>query len=175
MQGLCAGVRDHLDFVLNLAFDPVNPQSQEARKRMKNIIMTRIFSILKSLKTQQPRTIKEPQETGSVSKEDGTKEFAKIRARRHVGESGKIYLARSEGVFKGPIMELTPTHLIQKTHHDTVMLHLREDLATASKEEQKLLEAGQSVKIAKHRTGIAKNKVKVTITLWDKGRKSPAV
>jgi hypothetical protein len=57
-----------------------------------------------------------------------TKEYACERAKQHVGENGFVFFARDEGVYRGPIVETTPTFAIQKTSLDTITLHRRKDL-----------------------------------------------
>ncbi|MDR1622881.1 MAG: relaxase/mobilization nuclease domain-containing protein [Synergistaceae bacterium] len=57
-----------------------------------------------------------------------TKEYACERAKTYVGENGFVFFARGEGIYRGPIMEATPTYVIQKTGEDTMTLHRRTDL-----------------------------------------------
>jgi hypothetical protein len=57
-----------------------------------------------------------------------TKEYASERAKKHAGENGFVFFARDEGIYRGPIVEMTPTFVIQKTGPDTMTLHRLKDL-----------------------------------------------
>jgi hypothetical protein len=57
-----------------------------------------------------------------------TKEYAYERAKEHAGGNGSVFFARDEGVYKGPIVEATPTYAIQKTGLEMMTLHRLKDL-----------------------------------------------
>jgi hypothetical protein len=57
-----------------------------------------------------------------------TKEFAIERAKAHAGENGFVFFAQGEGIYRGLIVETTPTFAIQKTGPDTMTLHRLKDL-----------------------------------------------
>jgi hypothetical protein len=57
-----------------------------------------------------------------------TKEYASERAKKHAGKNGFVFFARDEGIYRGPIVETTPTFAIQKTGSDTITLHRLKDL-----------------------------------------------
>jgi hypothetical protein len=60
-----------------------------------------------------------------------TKDYAKERARKHVDAVGNVFLAKARGVYKGPVVELTPTFAIQKINSETAILHRLKDLESA--------------------------------------------
>jgi hypothetical protein len=100
-----------------------------------------------------------------------TKEFAKEQARKHVGEQGSVFLAKSRGAtYKGTIVELTPTFAIQKVNAETAILHRLKDLETKEKdghgEPKEQLREGQDVSITREsvRNG------GVVIEPWDRER-----
>jgi hypothetical protein len=57
-----------------------------------------------------------------------TREYAFERAKKHAGKNGLVYNARSEGTYRGPIVETTPTFAIQKTARGMMTLHRLQDL-----------------------------------------------
>jgi antirestriction protein ArdC len=74
-----------------------------------------------------------------------TKEYAKAAAQKHVGEEGKVFFARDDGVYKGVIVELTPTFALQEVNAKTIVLHRLKDLAGNESQIRK----GQDVAINK--------------------------
>lgn len=56
-----------------------------------------------------------------------TKEYALEQAQKHIGGSGQVFFAQSEGNYKGPIVETTPSFAIQKVG-DAAVLHRLKDL-----------------------------------------------
>jgi uncharacterized protein (UPF0332 family) len=94
-------------------------------------------------------------------KQEETKEYAHNLARKHAGGNGKIFFARNEGVYKGAIVELTPTYAIQKVDEKTVVIHRLKDLKNMKVNEQALIKEGESISIVKYG-------MNVTITLLDK-------
>jgi hypothetical protein len=79
-----------------------------------------------------------------------TKEYAKEQALKHVGEKGHVFTAlNKDGVYEGPIVELTPTFAIQKLGEDAV-LHRLKDLEKA---DNSLIQVGQDVSIVKGARG----------------------
>jgi antirestriction protein ArdC len=74
-----------------------------------------------------------------------TKEYAKEQAQKHVGEQGNVFTAKNEdAIYKGVVVELTPTYAIQKVGEDAI-LHRLKDLG----KDQSLISAGQDVSITK--------------------------
>jgi hypothetical protein len=66
-----------------------------------------------------------------------TKEYAKEQAQKHVGEQGKVFLAKGGGeTYKGVIVEKTPTFAIQKVNAETAILHRLKDLEVKEKDGQ---------------------------------------
>jgi hypothetical protein len=57
-----------------------------------------------------------------------TREYALERAKKHAGENGSVFFARGEGIYRGSIVETTPTFALQKTNQDTITLHRLKDL-----------------------------------------------
>jgi hypothetical protein len=57
-----------------------------------------------------------------------TKEYAQERAKRHAGKNEMVYFARDERIYRGSIVEVTPTYAIQKTGADMATLHRLKDL-----------------------------------------------
>jgi hypothetical protein len=109
-------------------------------------------------------------EKGSFSKapplkQEETKEYAQNLARKHAGENGKIFFARNEGIYKGAIVELTPTYAIQKVDEKTAVIHRLKDLKNKKVNEQALIKEGENISIVKYG-------MNVTLTLWDKERES---
>jgi uncharacterized protein (UPF0332 family) len=109
-------------------------------------------------------------EKGSFSKapplkQEETKEYAQNLARKHTGENGKIFFARNEGVYKGAIVELTPTYAIQKVDEETAVIHRLKDLKNKEVNEQALIKEGESISIVKYG-------MNVTIIPWDKEREN---
>jgi uncharacterized protein (UPF0332 family) len=96
-------------------------------------------------------------------KQEETKEYAQNLARKHAGGNGKIFFARNEGVYKGAIVELTPTYAIQKVNEETAVIHRLKDLKNKKVNEQALIKEGESV-------SIVKCGMNVTVTLLDKER-----
>jgi antirestriction protein ArdC len=75
-----------------------------------------------------------------------TKEYAKEQAQKHVGEQGGVYTAKGEdAIYRGPIVELTPTYAIQKVGEDAI-LHRLKDLEKA---DAALIQPGQEISIMK--------------------------
>ena len=91
-----------------------------------------------------------------------SKEHAKEKAQTHVGEQGKVFLAKAQGTYKGSIVEMTPTFAIQKVNSETAILHRLKDLET-SKDNGHELSEGREVVITKSNNG-------VTIEPWNKER-----
>jgi antirestriction protein ArdC len=90
-----------------------------------------------------------------------TKEYAKEQAQKHAGENGNVYTARGEdAVYKGAVVELTPTFAIQKVGEDAI-LHRLKDLEKADGEKSPI-QAGQDVSIVKGAKGV------VTVEPWDR-------
>jgi uncharacterized protein (UPF0332 family) len=83
-----------------------------------------------------------------------TKEYAQNLARKHIGERGKVYFARYEGIYKGSIVEITPIYAIQKVDEETAIIHRLKDLENKKKEEQALIKKGENVSIVKYRMNI---------------------
>jgi hypothetical protein len=73
-----------------------------------------------------------------------TKEYAKEAAQKHAGENGKVFFARDDGVYKGVIVETTPTFALQKVREGTVILHRLNDLG-----QENQVQKGQDVIISK--------------------------
>jgi hypothetical protein len=69
--------------------------------------------------------------------QEETKEHAQNLARKHAGENGKVFFARDEGIYKGVIVETTPTFAIQEVHKGMTVLHRLKDLAQGSELVQK--------------------------------------
>jgi antirestriction protein ArdC len=88
-----------------------------------------------------------------------TKEFAKEQAQKYVGEQGNVFTAKGEdAVYKGAIVELTPTYAIQKVGEDAI-LHRLKDLEKA---DSALIQAGQDVSITKGGKG------EILVEPWNK-------
>jgi antirestriction protein ArdC len=86
-------------------------------------------------------TFTEAQETDRAT----TKEYAKEQAQKHVGEQGNVFTAKGEdAIYKGIVVELTPTYAIQKVGEDAI-LHRLKDLG----KDQSLISVGQDVSITK--------------------------
>jgi len=84
-------------------------------------------------------------EAPSLEREQ-TKEYAKELARKHVGENGKVFFARDDGVYRGVIVETTPTFAIQKIQEGTAVLHRLKDLGPENGEQ---IQKGRDVAIHK--------------------------
>jgi hypothetical protein len=64
-----------------------------------------------------------------------TQKYAKEQAQKHVGEQGKVFLAKGRGeTYKGVIVEKTPTFAIQKVNAETAILHRLKDLEMKEKD-----------------------------------------
>jgi antirestriction protein ArdC len=75
-----------------------------------------------------------------------TKDYAKEQAQKYVGENGSVFAAKGEdAIYRGPIVELTPTFAIQKVGEDAI-LHRLKDLEKA---DASLIREGQDVSITK--------------------------
>jgi hypothetical protein len=93
-----------------------------------------------------------------------TKEFAKEQAQKHVGEHGSVYTAKGEdAVYKGVVVELTPTYAIQKVGEDAV-LHRLKDLEAC----KEMINEGAEVSITKGA------KSAVTAEPWNKEQEEHA-
>lgn len=89
-----------------------------------------------------------------------TKEYAKEQAQKHVGEQGNVFSAKGEdAVYKGAIVELTPTYAIQKVGEDAI-LHRLKDLESC----KDMIREGAEVSIAKGAKGV------VTAEPWNKAQ-----
>jgi hypothetical protein len=87
-----------------------------------------------------------------------TREYAKEQAQKHVGEHGSVFTAKGEeAVYKGIVVELTPTYAIQKVGEDAV-LHRLKDLETC----KEMINEGAEVSITKGAKGA------VTVESWNK-------
>jgi hypothetical protein len=75
-----------------------------------------------------------------------TKENAKALAQKHAGENGKVFFARDEGVYKGIIVETTPTFAVQEVQKGMAVLHRLKDLGRKNEER---VQKGQNVVIYK--------------------------
>jgi hypothetical protein len=100
-----------------------------------------------------------------------TKEYAKEQAQKHVGEQGKIFLAKGRGeTYKGAILEMTPTFAIQKVNAETAILHRLKDLETKEKDGHgiplELIREGQEVSITRE----SREKGGIVIEPWDRVR-----
>jgi hypothetical protein len=106
-----------------------------------------------------------------------TKEYAKEQAQKHVGEQGKVFLAKGRGeTYKGVIVEKTPAFAIQKVNAETAILHRLKDLETKEKdghgaplrenEDFHLIQEGKEVSIVKE----GPERGGVTIRPWDRDR-----
>jgi hypothetical protein len=96
-----------------------------------------------------------------------TKEYAKERAQKHVGEHGSVFLAKGrDAAYKGTIVELTPTFAIQKVNSETAILHRLKDLEARDKDGNELIREGQGVSITKE----GSEKGGVVIEPWDQKR-----
>jgi hypothetical protein len=106
-----------------------------------------------------------------------TKEHAREQAQKHVGEQGKVFLAKGSDVtYKGVIVEKTPAFAIQKVNAETAILHRLKDLETKEKdghgvpvqenEDFHLIQEGKEVSITKE----GPEKGGVTIRPWDRAR-----
>ena len=94
-----------------------------------------------------------------------SKEYAKEKAQKHVGEQGKVFLAKAQGTYKGNIAEMTPTFAIQKVNSETAILHRLKDLAASKDDGHGLskISEGRDVVITKNNDG-------VTVEPWNKER-----
>jgi hypothetical protein len=96
-----------------------------------------------------------------------TKEYAKERAQKHVGEHGSVFLAKGrDATYKGVIAELTPTFAIQKVNAETAVLHRLKDLEARDKDGNGLIREGQGVSITRE----GPEKGGVVIEPWDQER-----
>jgi hypothetical protein len=96
-----------------------------------------------------------------------TKEYARERAQKHVGEHGGVFLAKGrDATYKGVIAELTPTFAIQKVNSETAILHRLKDLEAKEKDGNGLIREGQEVSITKE----GPEKGGVSIEPWDQDR-----
>jgi hypothetical protein len=96
-----------------------------------------------------------------------TKEYARERAQRHVGEHGSVFLAKGrDATYKGVIAELTPTFAIQKVNSETAILHRLKDLEARDKDGNGLIREGQEVSITKE----GPEKGGVAIEPWEQER-----
>jgi hypothetical protein len=104
-----------------------------------------------------------------------TKEYAREQAQKHVGEQGKVFLAKGGGeTYKGVIVEKTPTFAIQKVNAETAILHRLKDLEMQAKDGQgvpmrenedfHLIQEGKEVSITRE----SLEKGGVTIAPWDR-------
>jgi hypothetical protein len=75
-----------------------------------------------------------------------TKAHAQKLAREHTGEGGSVFFARDEGVYKGVIVDMTPTFAIQKLQEGTAILHRLQDLGQENAEQ---IQKGRNVVIHK--------------------------
>ena len=96
-------------------------------------------------------------------KREQTKEFAKDRAQQLMGENKNIFFAQDKGTYKGEIIGLTQSYVIQKINGETAMLHRLKDLQSQGKDAQGLIREGSEVSIVKDESG-------VSITPWNKER-----
>jgi antirestriction protein ArdC len=88
-----------------------------------------------------------------------TKEYAKEQAQKYVGEQGNVFTARGEdAVYRGAVMELTPSFVIQKVGEDAI-LHRLKDLENTDKS---LLQEGTDISISKGVKG------EITVEPWSK-------
>jgi antirestriction protein ArdC len=74
-----------------------------------------------------------------------TKEYAREQAQKHVGERGNVFTAKGEdAVYKGAVVELTPTYAIQKVGEDAIV-HRLKDLESC----KEMIREGAEVSITK--------------------------
>jgi hypothetical protein len=84
----------------------------------------------------------------SVPDTHETREYALEQASKHVGEKGRVFMAKGEdAIYRGPIVELTPAFAIQKVKED-VFLHRLKDLEDADTDHS-LIRKGRNVSIIK--------------------------
>jgi hypothetical protein len=74
-----------------------------------------------------------------------TLEYAQELARQHTGTEGVVFVA-SGGTYNGPIIEMTPTFLIQEVREGMAALHRLKDLG---QENETKLQKGQNIVINK--------------------------
>jgi antirestriction protein ArdC len=75
-----------------------------------------------------------------------TKEYAREAAQKLVGENGKVFFAKDDGVYKGVIVETTPTFALQEVRKGTIILHRLKDLGQENHAE---IQKGQDLAIRK--------------------------
>ena len=84
-----------------------------------------------------------------------TKEHAQEEAQKHVGSSGKVFLAKSKETYKGKIVAKTPTFAIQKVNENTAILHRLKDLEGKDKDSQGMIREGEDLKIMRDGTNVS--------------------
>jgi hypothetical protein len=82
---------------------------------------------------------------------EATKEYAKNLAQERVGENGQVFFARDEGLYKGVIVETTPTYALQEVNRRTIVLHRLKDLG---QENEAQIQKGRDVAINKEAGGV---------------------
>ena len=97
--------------------------------------------------------------------QEETKEHAKSLAQKHVGENGKVFFARDDGVYKGVIVETTPTFAIQEVNRGMAVLHRQKDLFPQGQGDD-MVQKGRNVVIHKEagRATVSPN----TTQQWEK-------
>jgi hypothetical protein len=75
-----------------------------------------------------------------------TLEYAQELARQHTGTDGIVFVASGDCTYNGPIIEKTPTFLIQEVREGMAALHRLKDLGQENEEK---LQKGQNVVINK--------------------------
>jgi hypothetical protein len=75
-----------------------------------------------------------------------TLEYAQELARQHTGAEGVVFVASGDRTYKGPIIEMTPTFLIQEVREGMAALHRLKDLG---QENETKLQKGQNIMINK--------------------------
>jgi hypothetical protein len=85
-----------------------------------------------------------------VSDKTETLEYAREVALQYTGTDGVIFVAGGEGVYNGPVVEMTPAFAIQQTGTNVTVLHRLKDLEGKGE-----LRQGENISIRKDSSGIS--------------------